>query len=607
MAIVGAYSDDNDNSGTDSGSVFAFRGLTTDCNNNRSIDLCDIAEGTSEDCNRNGIPDECDLTNGTSQDDNGNGIPDECDGRCTANELAKLLADDGAERDNFGNSVSIDSNVAIVGAPENTNENGDRSGAAYIFRFDGRKWNQETKLLPSDGIPIERFGFSVSISGNVIIVGALFADGNSQGSGAAYIFRFDGANWRQEAKLVASDGMQSDYFGVSVSIDDDVAIIGADKHNNNRGNPGSAYIFRFDGTIWNQEAKLLASDGNEGLRFGNSVSISSDVAIIGDACDDNGNGYNSGSAFIFRFDGMNWTEEAKLLADDGMADDIFGKSVSVSGDVAIVGSLNDGNDNGRFAGSAYIFRFNGANWRQETKLLADEGGTAYALFGNSVSIDSDLAIVGSFLNSNNGSDSGAAFVYSFDGSSWTQQTKLLPSDAALGDRFGFSVAIRGNETIVGTLFDDDNGSDSGSAYVFRGLLDDCNDDEIADICDFANGISEDCNTNGVPDECDIADGTSQDENGDGIPDECDCTGNEEMKKPICKKNKQDINKMKVKLVGGKPGDTFTVKLSTRKSRSGEINENGKAKVKFKRLPFGGGAATATWDCGVTKTKNYYCP
>ncbi len=268
----------------------------------------------------------------------------------------KILASDGAAGDLFGESVSISGDVAIVGARLD-DDNGVNSGSAYVFRLVGGSWIEEAKLTASDGAASDLFGFSVSISGDVAIVGAFFDDDNGTDSGSAYVFRHSGEGvWTQEAKLTASDGAAADRFGISVSISGDVAIVGARLDDDNGSSSGSAYVFRLVGGSWIEEAKLTASDGAAFDRFGISVSISGDVAIVGARLDDD-NGSSSGSAYVFRLVGGSWIEEAKLTASDGAAFDRFGISVSISGDVAIVGAFFD-DDNGSSSGSAYIYSFN---------------------------------------------------------------------------------------------------------------------------------------------------------------------------------------------------------------------------------------------------------
>jgi hypothetical protein len=166
-----------------------------------------------------------------------------------------------------------------------------------VFRFDGTTWNEEAKLTASDGAAGDRFGFSVSVSGDVAIVAAFLDDDAGTDSGSAYVFRFDGAAWNEEAKLAASDGAADDHFGISVAVSADVAVAGANADDDAGLQSGSAYVFRFDGTAWNEEAKLNASDGALGDLFGGAVAVC-ETAVIGATGDDDA-GTNSGSAYVF--------------------------------------------------------------------------------------------------------------------------------------------------------------------------------------------------------------------------------------------------------------------------------------------------------------------
>ena len=381
--------------------------------------------------------------------------------------IAKLLASDGADVDQFGYSVSIsgDGNTAIVGA------NGDDSyrGSAYIYTRSGSTWSQQTKLLASDGSTSDYFGWSVSMSsdGTTVIVGTYYDD-NEKGTeaGSAYIYTRSGSTWTQQAKLTASDGVNIDHFGVSVSMSSDgnTAIVGAYGDDDKGSNSGSAYIYTRSGSSWTQQAKLTASDGSSYDLFGYSVSISSDgnTAIVG-AHNDDDKGTNTGSAYIYTRSTTTWTQQAKLTASDGSVSDYFGYSVSMSsdGNTAIVGAYND--DGGR--GSAYIYTRSGSSWTQQTKLTASDG-SASDKFGYSVSMSSDgtTAIVGAYYDDSRGS----AYIYTRSGSTWTQQTKLTASDGSRDDQFGWSVSMSsdGTTAIVGAYYDDDKGSDAGSAYIY---------------------------------------------------------------------------------------------------------------------------------------------
>jgi len=442
-----------------------------------------------------------------------------CAGQAAAqqNELFKLTASDGSLDDRFGASVSISGDRAIVGA-DGDDESGDNSGSAYVFVRSGTSWTQEAKLVAGDGSAGDLFGISVSLSSDTALVGAVFSDDNGDNSGSAYVFVRNGTTWTQQAKLLASDGIYLDYFGCSVSLSGDTALVGARGHDDNGNGSGSGYLFVRSGASWTQETKLLAGDGAAGDGFGTSVSLSGDTALVGAGGDDD-NGTNSGSAYVFARSGTSWTQEAKLLPSDGAASDDFGDSVSLSGDMALVGAHDD-DDNGSNSGSAYVFARSGTSWTQEAKLVAGDGATE-DYFGVSVSLAGDTALVGARWDDDNGSASGSAYVFVRNGTIWTQEAKLLASDGAADDYFGVSVFLSGDMALVGARGDDDNGTDSGSAYVFLAILPDCNGNGIPDSEDISNGTSHDCNDNLIPDECDLADGTSSDCNLNQIPDECD--------------------------------------------------------------------------------------
>jgi hypothetical protein len=303
------------------------------------------------------------------------------------------------------------------------------------------------------------FGYSVSLSGDTALIGAV-DDDNGVDSGSVYVFIRTGTSWTQQAKLLASDGTADDMFGYSVSLSGYTALIGAVSDNDGRG---SAYVFARTDTTWTQQQKLLVPDGIINDFFGGSVSLSYDTALISVHGDDD-NGAQSGSAYVFTRSDTNWTLQQKLLAADGTASDYFGYSVSLAGDTALIGA--DGDDgNGIDSGSAYVFTRTGTTWTQQAKLLASYGA-AYDSFGWSVSLSSDTALIGAPFDDDNGNSSGSAYVFTRTGTTWTQQVKLLASDGAVADRFGWRVSLSGDTALFGVRWDGDNGGNSGSAYVF---------------------------------------------------------------------------------------------------------------------------------------------
>jgi hypothetical protein len=378
-------------------------------------------------------------------------------------EMQMLLASDGATGDLFGFSVSLSGDTALIGVPKDA-DNGDESGSAYIFTRTGTTWTQQAKLLASDGAYGDWFGNSVSLSDDTALIGARYDDDLGVESGSVYVFTRNGTTWTQQAKLLAFDGVPDDWFGFSVSLAGDTALIGALGDSDNGDESGSAYIFTRTGTTWTQQAKILATDGEAGDLFGHSVSLSDDTALIGAMCDDD-NGAQSGSAYVFTRNGTNWTQQAKLLASDGEEGDDFGCSVSLDNHTALIGATGT-NDNGNHSGSAYVFTRNGTNWTQQAKLLAIDGAKD-DFFGFSVSLDGDTALIGAMNNDDNGDNSGSAYIFTRNGTTWTQRAKLLASDGAIWDVFGWSVSLSGDTALIGAYGDDDNGVDSGSAYMFK--------------------------------------------------------------------------------------------------------------------------------------------
>ena len=226
--------------------------------------------------------------------------------------------------------------------------------AAALARAVAKTPAQEAKLTAADAAERDRFGISVSLSGARALIGAYFDDDAGESSGSAYVFLFDGATWTQEAKLTASDAVAFDQFGYSVSLSDDRALVGAYFDDDAGESSGSAYVFAFDGATWSQEAKLTANDAEAFDRFGYSVSLSDERALVGAPLDDDA-GTDSGSAYVFAHDGGAWVQEAKLIADDAAENEVFGGAVSLLGERALVSALGEGGM-GEGSGSAYVFQ-----------------------------------------------------------------------------------------------------------------------------------------------------------------------------------------------------------------------------------------------------------
>jgi len=333
------------------------------------------------------------------------------------------------------------------------------------------------KVTASDGAANDKFGDgqSIAIDGNYSVIGAEADDDNGDSSGSAYIFYKDGLSWSQQKKLLPSDGAATDLFGSAVAISGNYAVVGAYQDDDGGGNSGSAYIFYKDeggANNWGQIKKLAASDAESGDFFGASVSISGDYIIVG-AFSESSVASGSGSAYIYYKDqggSGNWGQVQKIKASDPAEYDYFGMSVSISGTYAISGAYGD-DDNGDTSGSAYIFykdQGGSNNWGQVKKLLPGDGA-AFDYYGDNVSISGDYVAVGAYYDDDNGGNSGSVYLYYKDqggAGNWGQIKKLAASDATSNDYFGFSVSISGDYLGVGAYGDDDKGSSAGSGYVF---------------------------------------------------------------------------------------------------------------------------------------------
>ena len=356
----------------------------------------------------------------------------------------KITASDGAASDLFGRSVAVGSGRICVGA-YGDDDNGSYSGSAYIYDLDG---NQLAKITASDGALNDYFGSSVAIGSGRIVVGALGDDDAGSASGSAYIFDLNG---NQLSKITASDGASNDFFGHSIAVGSGRIVVGAFGDDDNGSASGSAYIFDLNGT---QLTKIKASDGAASDSFGFSVAVGSGRIVLGAYEDDDAGSY-SGSAYIFDLDG---NQIAKITASDGASLDSFGYSVAVGSGRIVVGALGD-NDNGSSSGSAYIFDLNG---NELSKITASDGASG-DFFGRSVAIGSGRICVGAYEDGD-GLASGSAYVFDLDGN---QLSKITASDAASGDYFGISVAVGSDRIVVGAYNDTDNGFNSGSAYIYK--------------------------------------------------------------------------------------------------------------------------------------------
>ncbi|MCE2881041.1 MAG: FG-GAP-like repeat-containing protein [Planctomycetaceae bacterium] len=376
----------------------------------------------------------------------------------------------------FGGSVASDSGRAVVGA----NGFNSDTGAATVFeRGSSNSWSLTTTLFGGDSATGDRFGEAVALDGDVIAVGAPEATGSVASQGAVYVFLKVGSAWPQIAKLTASDGATGDLFGTSVALKGDTIVVGAPGADVSGGvDRGAAYVFRnTGGSSWSQEAKLIASNGVAGDQFGGSVATRSSRALVG--ASEKGSG--AGAAYLFRSTSGVWTEAVALTA--GEAGTIgYGRSVALSGtiagDWAFVGAPNALNS-GSISGAAFVYqRATDTSWPQAARLAASDGAAGDG-FGLALAAHDDRVVVASPSDTVRGvAGAGSAYAYRRMASgAWQQGAKIAASSGAAAGSFGGAVSLAGERVMVGAP-DTANGAQfRGAVYHFKldyvvGSLDD---------------------------------------------------------------------------------------------------------------------------------------
>lgn len=469
-------------------------------------------------------------------------------GEAKLRQWAYGKANTTAEEDTFAAAVDISGDTLVVGAPweagsatgvDGSVDNLARGrGAAYVFRLVDGVWQQEAYLKASLGNS-HQFGLSVAIDGDTIVVATPFEASKANGidgdqsdtsafhAGAAYVFRRNGSVWTQEAYVKASNTGSGDLFGISVDVLGDTMVVGAsgessaavgvDANQSNDDAPGSgaAYVFHREGTTWQQQAYIKASNTDSSDNFGGRVALSGDQLAIsapnedsrasGVNGDDSTNGAgDSGAVYVFRRTGTTWHQEAYLkqsnndLSDTG---DLFGIRLAFDGDTIAVGAILESSkatgvnglqsDNSKpNSGAVYIFRRADSTWAQEAYIKASNTG-AYNMFGFSVALAGNVLAVGAndengsatgidgSQNVNDKSGSGAVYLFRREGSDWRQAHYIKASNSESQDRFGVSLALSGDTLVVGAEREDseakgfdgdqDNNSatDSGALYIFQ--------------------------------------------------------------------------------------------------------------------------------------------
>jgi hypothetical protein len=383
-------------------------------------------------------------------------------------QSGKLMASDGYPGQTFGRAIAADGDWTLVGVLLDS-QIGPASGAAYMFRLRGSEWFETQKLLASDAQAGDNFGCNVAIDGSMLVVGSQSDD--PQGvfaAGSAYVFELRGGEWRESAKLNSAPPASNAFFGYSVAIDGDRILVGARNEHAVALNSGAAYVFERNGLDWVQTARLIANDGANWDFFGQSVALHGDTALIGSSADGPG-GNDQGAAYVFEFNGVAWTQVAKLRAADGAASNAFSNSLALGDGVALVGAAT--HSHGLTAcGSAYVFERQGSVWTQTQELRAHAPGLSLG-FGTSVALANDLMLIGASKDPLQAQSRGAAYVFRRTSLGWLEIGRMQANDAADSDFFGGRVALSDATAVIGVALRDDlcpqdPACNSGAVYVF---------------------------------------------------------------------------------------------------------------------------------------------
>jgi FG-GAP repeat protein len=325
-------------------------------------------------------------------------------------EVPKLTASDGAAGDEFGFAVAISGDTIVVGARFASVDGISGRGAGYVFVRSGDAWVEQTKLAAADGAAFDELGDSVAIDGDTVLLGAPFRDSSH---GAVYAFVRDGDAWSAQGSMIANDGAEFDRFGLALAIEGDQAFIGSPSADVSAStDQGAVYAFARNAGVWTFATKLTAADGAAFDEFGNAVAIDADTLAVGAHAANIGSVGNQGAAYAFVRDGEAWTQQAKFVDEtDGFFGDEFGISIAIAGDDIAIGALFADPNADENEGRAYVFHRDGEAWSRRVTLTADDGVSGEE-FGIGIAIDAGTVVVGAEFGPVDGDWRGAAYVFS---------------------------------------------------------------------------------------------------------------------------------------------------------------------------------------------------
>ena len=369
----------------------------------------------------------------------------------------------GSVNDLFADSVAVDGDMVVIGAPYDDTGGGVDAGSVYCFVRNAGIWTWFGSVAANDGAAGDFFGTSVAVSPTTMVVGARWDDTAAGGNaGSVHVFLRGADTFTLQTKITAFDAAAGDYFGTDVALQGDTLLIGAPYDNDaSNADIGSAYAYLRSAGVWTATHKFVASGGQASDQLGNAIAISNGTALVGAVFDDVAGIADVGSVVAFTTAGGGiWSQQARLSPGGGANGDLFGSAVAINGDLAAIGAPGEDTAAGISVGVVYLYQRIGGVWQLQTTLQPNDGFD-YARFGTALAISGDSIIVGA------PGASGAAYVYTGQGASWLLQGKLTRADSLSGENFAASVAIDGDYAAVAARYDDlPEGQDAGSVTVF---------------------------------------------------------------------------------------------------------------------------------------------
>ena len=375
-----------------------------------------------------------------------------------------IIANDGKAGDYLGFSAAIDGTTILIGANKADVDGVIDSGAAYVFVLGDNGWHQQAKLVAQPAFAGDGLGGNVALNNNVAMLGVMRRDDKGKDSGAVVSFERKKNVWKQSVIFTAPDAKPGDAFGQSIALTENHLVIGAPRNDVLGIDSGAAYIYKRENETWRYQAKIMASDGAVGDLFGISVAIDGNTILVGADLHDE-KAKDAGAVYVYVLDDNNWKQEAKLMASDGGETDIFGVRVALSGNTALISARRDDIDEiGIDAGSAYIFVRDGRTWTQHIKLISPDG-QADDRFGRGVALSGDTAIISAMNHDAEGTDTGALYVYKKDSGGWLYTSKFVAKSSMPNDKFGWSLGLSNGVAVVATPNHDAKGQEAGAVFV----------------------------------------------------------------------------------------------------------------------------------------------